>query len=346
MSETAAKTAPLKNGAATTNTVPNPAYDGISAFFTRIQAWYSNRNYMILAVIYGVLYLTLARVESYLEDASNLPTPFKSIDNQFTYTLPQLVYFLNQLGKTGRDWYLIYLSIETPFAFAGALLFSFTVGYIANILAAAEITLENQIERYHHRTGSDIPVRKAKPHLIQMRSIFLLFIPLVMPLLEMVENMLLMAIVLEHENVIECAKKKYDTFWDAMAGNSLDSVTGSGTMDLVAMLVFFTAGLTRYKWLAIRTGLAVTALTLFSGWTRVIIHFLYSGEAMFEGLDDGPGSMKQVFNDLVRRYRGITQGNDTPQTRNLQSMLKRGASTASSQGKVNNKKKSQRSKRE
>ncbi|OAJ40746.1 hypothetical protein BDEG_24446 [Batrachochytrium dendrobatidis JEL423] len=309
MSETAAKTAPLKNGAATTNTVPNPAYDGISAFFTRIQAWYSNRNYMILAVIYGVLYLTLARVESYLEDASNLPTPFKSIDNQFTYTLPQLVYFLNQLGKTGRDWYLIYLSIETPFAFAGALLFSFTVGYIANILAAAEITLENQIERYHHRTGSDIPVRKAKPHLIQMRSIFLLFIPLVMPLLEMVENMLLMAIVLEHENVIECAKKKY-------------------------------------KWLAIRTGLAVTALTLFSGWTRVIIHFLYSGEAMFEGLDDGPGSMKQVFNDLVRRYRGITQGNDTPQTRNLQSMLKRGASTASSQGKVNNKKKSQRSKRE
>ncbi|KAH6564886.1 hypothetical protein BASA50_008359 [Batrachochytrium salamandrivorans] len=322
------------------------AINGIARTMDRIQALFSRRNFIILSLVYAALYFGLIYIEGRLAQSANSASPIQLIGNKLTYSPSELAYFLAQLGPFGREWYLFYLAAETPFAVSSALLFSYTVGYVANILAGAETRVEDRIEKLHRSAGTSIPARKAKPHLLHLRSMLLLSLPPILSLFEMAENMLMMCLVLDNDAVAESARRKYDSFSGAMAGPAPGS-----PMDITAMMMFSAASITKYKWYAMRMVVAVTVLTLFSGWTRVIVYWLHSGEAMFEGFE-GAKEAKTFYNGLVKQVKGLSKGSDlSAETwKNSDHDNSPSSSTAAAagttQGRVNNKKKKRTLKKE
>ncbi|KAH6566463.1 hypothetical protein BASA60_009484 [Batrachochytrium salamandrivorans] len=305
------------------------AINGIARTMDRIQALFSRRNFIILSLVYAALYFGLIYIEGRLAQSANSASPIQLIGNKLTYS-PIRASLL--LGSARPLW--------------PALLFSYTVGYVANILAGAETRVEDRIEKLHRSAGTSIPARKAKPHLLHLRSMLLLSLPPILSLFEMAENMLMMCLVLDNDAVAESARRKYDSFSGAMAGPAPGS-----PMDITAMMMFSAASITKYKWYAMRMVVAVTVLTLFSGWTRVIVYWLHSGEAMFEGFE-GAKEAKTFYNGLVKQVKGLSKGSDLSaetwknSDHDNSPSSSAAAAAGTTQGRVNNKKKKRTLKKE
>ncbi|KAL2918667.1 hypothetical protein HK105_201501 [Polyrhizophydium stewartii] len=282
----------------------------------RIAALFTRRVFLVVMGIYGGLYLALTRAESLIKEDMGV-NKLRLIDGKLTYTPTELGFFLTQLGDAGRDSYRLYLALEAPFAVISSLLFSFVLGSLAKALAVAETELDDAIERRHLATGTPPPKRRAKPHLNEARAVLLYVLPVLVALVDVGENVVLVGLSYDHAEVTAAARR-FDSIWQA---SPLGSRAG-----LVAWAALLAGHVTHAKWMAMRTAAAVSALSMLSGWLRVAVHRLYSGEPIF-------GGQKPVMAKVVSKPKGLSRGSE------LAAADARGGETL---GRVNNKKKKRR----
>ncbi|KAI8919609.1 hypothetical protein BC831DRAFT_481009 [Entophlyctis helioformis] len=294
-------------------------FERFASISERFAGLLSRNSFLVLFVLYMLGFFVISWAESGVREALR-GKPVQTVDSRFSYSNVDVFELFYYLRKAGSDAYLLFLALEIPFSLAGSMLFASSANFVLKSLAHAEKDLDDRIKRTHSALANKAATAAAagsndaqaiidewraskarkfqsKPHLAKLRTAFITTLPVLIAIIDILENVVLMAIALDYEMILS-AGRKFETLSDVPL-----------SLSNVALLLSFVAPyVTQLKWLMVRAAFAVTLLTSITGWLRVYIHRFYANEPLFGGSQD-------VFAKILKKPAGLARGRDVQQPR-------------------------------